>query len=252
MKSLLDKLTFRLLIGQLLPGAFLALTAWVAVESGPRPTAFQWPNFGPLDLWQAYANRVAGLSDLTSILALSSAAVVLGLALQTTTTLAAANRESFRTTELDETHRWVQKDPSNIRKRSVVRQWIAELWSYKPLWILLPLAPLILLFDFFSILAAKPRDLYKEIYIVRASADKMEPIASVISDSEYSAEYFGNMALAMYAHFGIAIAFLDLSKVTSLAYLALVYGLVSIHYVSFRAVRTSIDQSVGVAFLRAE
>jgi len=252
MNNILNKVTFRLIIGQILPGIFLYFTFKLFIDSISSTSGINLFHNKLWDLWHWYSTSLSVIGSTRSILTLLIEGVVLGLFLQTTSMLAAANRESFRNKKFDEAHHWVQKDSSDIRKRSWVRQKIAELWKNRSLLVLLPLAPLILVFDFISILVAKPRDLYKEIYIVRSHTEKLESLASVISDYEYAAEYFGNMALAILAHLVVVIIFLDLSAIASISYVIVVYVLASIHYISFRTLQTSIDKAIQVTFCDVE
>lgn len=250
MKSLLDKLTFRLLIGQLLPGATLTLTGWVSLDLVASKGMNAISQIGVIEMLSAYVTVLTSFSGVRVFVLLTILATVLGLVLQTTTNLSTANRESFRKNRLDTSNRWVEKDPADVRRRSAIRKWVAIFWYQKGLWSLLPLAPLILLFDFFTVLAARPRDLYKEIYLVRTAADKMEGLEAVISDYEYSADYFGNMALALTGHLLLSVVFLDFPgpNASGLLYLSVAYGLVSLHYVSFRSVRGSVDQALYLTF----
>lgn len=250
MKGLLDKITFRLLIGQLLPGAVLTLTIRVGFTLWQGTAKEGHPPLGPPSICKLYLETVRSTVGAHDVLILIILSAILGLILHTTTSLCTANRESFRKTTLDDNHQWIKKDKSDVRHRSRLRKNIAEVWfKAKFVWILL-IAPFVLLFDFFSILAAQPQDLYKQIYLVRAEAEKMDILNVIISEYEYLADYFGNMALALTAHFAMCAYFFVFhgSGISGLLYLALIYFLVSLHYISYRVVRTSVDQAFNLAF----
>ena len=254
MKGLLDKITFRLLIGQLLPGAVLTLTIRVVFKLTQVTAGKEHAPIGPLDIFRLYVETIKSTADAHDILILIIFSSILGLILHTTTSLCTANRESFRKTTLSDNHQWIQKDRSDIRVRSKLRNKIAKIWSNtKFLWIIL-IAPFVLLFDLFSILAAQPQNLYKQIYLVRAEAKKIEILDIIISEYEYLADYFGNMALALAAHLVMCIYFLDFqsSMLRGLMYLLQIYFFVSLHYISYRVVRTSIDQAFNLTFARKE
>ncbi len=247
MRDLLDKITFRLLIGQLLPGAFLALTINVSLESAQG--ALISP-FGPKELIKLYDVGLRAINSAYGLLLFTTFSTILGLILQTTSNLMTANLESFRGKVLDVNNIWIKKCPEKKRKRLKIRKWVASLWYEKNIWLILLVGPGLLLFDFVSVLASKPRDLYKEIYLTRARADKVPTIQAVISDYEYSSDYFSNMAMAITAHLLLSsILFCTVgSGMYTLLYVSVVYVIVSLHYISFRIVRTSADNAIYMAF----
>ena len=247
MNNILDKITFRLLIGQILPGAFLVLTVRVALVADYSSTLLPT---GPKEIISSYDTALRATNSAYGLVVFLSFSAVLGLVLQTTSNLMSANRESFRKKKLNITNCWIEKHTEEIRKRSVFRKWIAKLWFERKIWLILLLGPCLMLFDFFTVLAAKPREVYKEIDILRAPTDKIKVIESILSDYNYFADYFSNMALSLACHLLLCfvIFFLKGFCLYSLPYLMFIYIIVSLHYVSFRFVRHSSDNAIFSAF----
>jgi hypothetical protein len=198
-------------------------------------------------------NYDAGLRAINSaygLVVFITFSAILGLILQTTSNLMTANLESFRGKMLDDKNSWIEKNQENKRKRSIIRKRIASLWYEKKIWLILLVGPWLLLFDFISVLAAKPREVYKEIYLMRAKADKVAAIQSVISEYEYSSDYFSNMAMAITAHLILSctLFYINSSDMYALLYLITIYLIASLHYISFRIVRNSADNAIYNAF----
>jgi len=250
MKDLLDKITFRLLIGQILPGAFLALTVRIALESAVTKPASFASHVGPKEIVAIYDAGLHAANNAYGLVVLATFSAVLGLVLQTTGNLTTANLDSFRGKMLDANNCWVEKNPKERRHRSWMRKRIASLWYEKKIWLILLVGPWLMLFDFITTIAAKPRDLYKEIYLLRIATENMSKVEAVISDYEYSADYFNNMSMALSAHLILCLHLFNLNDggPDKFLYLFTVYLLVSLHYVSYRIVRNSIDKAIYVSF----
>jgi len=241
LSDILEKLTFRFAIGQLLPGALLVLTLYVAVglQSGI-------PLSGIAALGDAYLAAIAGISNLGGVVVFTAQAAVVGLILQGASTLAAANLESFRRIELDHKGSWVSRPQEKWRPRSRVRTCVAALWSESPVILILFVAPLVLAFDLVSILAASPKRLYKDIYLIRSQSADTDLLTFALSDYQYMAEYCANMATALLVctiwMIWLSPAFEHSASIAAL--IALAYVSISFHYLLYRAIKTAIDQAV--------
>jgi hypothetical protein len=250
MKDLLNKITFRLLIGQILPGAFLALTICIALNFTASGTQIAAAGMGPKEIIALYDAALRASNSAYGLVILATFSAILGLALQTSSNLATANMESFRNKVLGPDNSWTPKSEKQIRKRSRLRCRIADLWFKRNIWLIIMVSPLLLLFDFFSIITAKPRDIYKDIYLLRLPPKKLSAMESIIADHEYSSDYFSNMAMALGAHLILCCFLFDFSAIgiKGALYILVVYVLISLHYFSYRVVRNSIDKAIYLAF----
>lgn len=247
MKSLLDKITFRLLIGQVLPGAFLALTLRIYLKILSHHVI---PPINPEGILLLYDQELRATSSTYGLVIFTTFSAVLGLVLHTTSNLMTANLESFRDNCLDDKNRWVHKDPKKVRQRSRVRRWCAILWSKDVIALILLVGPLMMLFDFLSVLWSRPKELYKEVNLMRAPLSNIVDIEAVISDFEYCADYSINMALSIAAHFLFCCVVLYGASyhAYTMLYLVVIYVAASLHYLSFRIVRHSADNAINLVF----
>ncbi len=247
MERILDKLAFRFLIGQLVPGAGVVLSILlVNSRTGAEPDPIT--NLG--ELLDSYALVIGQLTTGASLVTFIVAASAVGLILQGISNLSAANLESFRTVAINDVGEWVKLAPEDVRARSGVRVAVAGLWKNRSAVTIWPVAPLILAFDIISILAAKPSHLYKDVHFVRAKMSDSALLNQALTDIEYMASYFSNVALALSLMLGL-IAMAMGSGMLSVAgqiTAAGLYLLVGLHYVLARVYRTSLDHALFETF----
>ena len=237
MSNILEKFTFKFLIGQLIPGFVLALAIEFRLNaSGGALRAGSFIEY--------VRERLAAMSDLRVVGAVVLFSVFLGLILQGLSELMAANIESFRMYKLADSGVWIKCDKP--RDRSRIRSWIARIWSQGALWVLGPLAPMMLLFNLVSLLAARPQWLYRELCILRSREADPALMAMAITEYQYMADYFSNMSLAF-----AAIFFLELSAVpqflhwdTALVVLLSIYGMSALSYMLSRIAKISVDHAI--------
>lgn len=249
MSDVLDKLTFRFLVGQLLPGAVLVLTGHMAFRLAADDRIEN-----PRALIDRYTAAAKGIDSIPSVLLFFALAVVAGMILHGLMRAAAANMESFRSHELSAANRWVRRPDDRFRRRSDLRSRLARGWFEYPLGWLFLLGPVYLVFDLVTIAAARPRHVYKEIYLLMTDQSRPDLLNYALSDYQYLSDYFANMSVAMLLWaVGITVAAATHGSAGVLAaVLPVGYALASLHYLLYRVVKTSIDQAVFRTFAEPE
>lgn len=236
MSNILDKITFRFLIGQLLPGMLLVLTFNLELQFIRGGCLGNYA-----DLLDQYVKVLQDSSSVSAIVLLLIEAAVIGLVLQGITTLAAANLESFLKNEWNDKQEWVPKSDDRIRHRSPLRKLIALLFTNSRTGVIFLLAPFILIFDLVTILAA-PARLYKEIYLLRAGSRGADLLKYALSDYQYMSEYFINMAVAILVWTGWLISIFNTFDyfTTPVILIVLAYIAIGLHFMLYRTIRDTI------------
>lgn len=238
MSNILEKLTFKFLVGQMIPGFVLALAIEFRLDAGSGG-ALQIGSF-----IEYVRGRLSEMNDLRNVGVVILFSVFLGLILQGLSELMAANIESFRIYKLGDSGAW--EKIGEPRVRSKIRSRIAKLWSRKPVLVLGLLAPFMVIFNLVSVLAARPQHLYREICLLRSKQADPELMIAAIAEYQYMADYFSNMSLAF-----LTIFLLELSAIpqflhwhTALAVLAAIYGMSALSYMLSRIAKISVDHAI--------
>lgn len=236
MGEILGKLTFRFLVGQLLPGIFLLATglSFGRLEMLVAPIT-------PLDVISAYANVTASIRGAAALLVIVAAAAGLGIILQGISSAMEANVESFRAFRVSPDGGRVPLSSDETRPRSALRAKVAMAWSERSLGILLLIAPFLAAFDLLSLAAAKPRHVYKDLYALRSQHSESHAI--VLSDYQYVSGYFANATIALLLA-QLAIVPLYKSALGALLMTLTVYVTLGVHYLLWRTSKSSLDHAL--------
>ena len=254
MKDLLDKFTYQFVIAQFLPGSLFTLSIYVLVGSpkvGDTKVALEG---GYQYIYALYATALGASHSAAEIVAFISVSILIGVWLHGVGIVLTANRESFRTVELNDRGIWIKRTENEIRKRSKLRQAIADQWiTRSSVWLLLS-SGLMLAFDLLSILAAPVRGLYKEILEARAETTKVDLLRMILRDYEHIARYALNMSMALGCLLIINVFLLIKfgQVMEQCVCIFVIYLLISGHYFLARTIGPSIDRAIYMTFPKEE